>query len=283
MKSRTLVRFCLLLGLFSSSARAAVLDCERVYGAIPFEGLFISNQFAGTFGMRFTDLDFTNQFPIIVQAGSPARCFGSGGGRDDALFSTNAHDHGSFFLTDSGVDVDGGPKGFIVRFDALVSTFSCYLLDLDADEKVTLTAYSSDADTSGLATNVFYSTNAPFGEGLSGLASISAPSKQIRRVEVRAQGRVGHPKVGFDDLSSDYVAPAQSAASLALKMYPGLMITGSVGTPYRIDYADVLDRTPTTTNWHALTTIFLPTSPHFYVDSSPTNVLSRFYRAVGTQ
>jgi len=176
MNSKPKLIFCVFLAALT--APAAVLDCERVYGATPFEGLFISNQFAGTFGMRFTDLEFTNQFPIIVQAGSPARCFGAGSGRDDILFPTNAHDHGSFFLTDCGVDVEGGPKGFIVRFDALVSTFSCYLLDLDADEKVTLTAYSSDADTSGLATNVFYSTNAPFGEGLSGFASITNIAKQ---------------------------------------------------------------------------------------------------------
>jgi hypothetical protein len=108
-------------------------------------------------------------------------------------------------------------------------------------------------------------------------------TKQIRRIEVMAQGRSGFPKVGFDDFSSDYTLPAQAQATLGLKMTPGLTITGRVGTPYRIDYADAFDRTPTSTNWHTLTTIFLPTSPFRYFDTSATNAPTRFYRAVGVQ
>jgi hypothetical protein len=267
---------------FAFSSLAAVLDFEQVYGVRPFEGMAISNQFAGVFGMRFSSFDGTHS-PIIAQQGSPGRIFGGSGAGYDGIYSTNAVDHGDFFLGDPRTDVEQGPKGFVVTFDQPVSTFSLYLLDLDGDERVTLTAFASEADTSGLATNVFYSTNAPFGSGLSGPASISVGTKLIYRVEVRAQGRGGYAKVGFDDFTSDYTPPAQPAAQLGLRLYPGLAITGAVGTPYRVDYADSLDVTPTSTNWHELTTIFLPQSPYLFFDSSPAASPSRFYRAVGVQ
>jgi len=64
---------------------------------------------------------------------------------------------------------------------------------------------------------------------------------------------------------------------LALNIYPGLNLTGTVGRGYRVEYANVL--TPNT--WVTLTTInLLTTSPTFVIDPTPGTLQSRFYRAV---
>lgn len=64
---------------------------------------------------------------------------------------------------------------------------------------------------------------------------------------------------------------------LALNIYPGLNLTGTVGRAYRVEYANVL--TPNT--WVTLTTInLLTTSPTFVMDPTPGTLQSRFYRAV---
>ena len=64
---------------------------------------------------------------------------------------------------------------------------------------------------------------------------------------------------------------------LALNIYPGLNLTGTVGRGYRVEYANVL--TPNT--WVTLTTInLLTTSPTFVMDPTPGTLNSRFYRAV---
>ena len=64
---------------------------------------------------------------------------------------------------------------------------------------------------------------------------------------------------------------------LALNIYPGLNLTGTVGRGYRVEYANVL--TPNT--WVTLTTInLLTTSPTFVIDPTPGTLNSRFYRAV---
>ena len=64
---------------------------------------------------------------------------------------------------------------------------------------------------------------------------------------------------------------------VALNLYPGLNVTGTVGLKYRVDYANAL--TPNT--WLTLTNLNpLPASPFFVLDPTPGTLTSRFYRTV---
>ena len=59
-------------------------------------------------------------------------------------------------------------------------------------------------------------------------------------------------------------------------MYSGLIVTGTVGAPYQIQYKNNLN----STNWLPLADLILPTSAYFFVDTNSPNLSQRFYRAV---
>jgi hypothetical protein len=65
--------------------------------------------------------------------------------------------------------------------------------------------------------------------------------------------------------------------SLAIRSYPGVSITGTVGRKYRIEYSEDLRLT---NNFTALTNLSLTMSPYLWVDTSYSNSAPRFYRAV---
>ena len=67
------------------------------------------------------------------------------------------------------------------------------------------------------------------------------------------------------------------APGLSVATYPGLTVTGSVGSPHRIEYRSNLEPTNT---WHTLTNTTLPMSPWLFIDTQATTGQSRFYRAV---
>ena len=69
---------------------------------------------------------------------------------------------------------------------------------------------------------------------------------------------------------------AQPATQLALQSYPGLTITGDVGTVYAIEYTPDLTQT---NNWRCLTFLQLPATNYLWVDTSPATS-RRFYRSV---
>jgi len=63
-----------------------------------------------------------------------------------------------------------------------------------------------------------------------------------------------------------------------LKFYAGTILAGSVGSTYRVDYADVVGEN--TNAWQTLTTVTLPYSPYLVIDPySPTQSV-RFYRTI---
>jgi len=68
-----------------------------------------------------------------------------------------------------------------------------------------------------------------------------------------------------------------AAGQVALNIYPGLNVTGTVGLKYRVEYANAL--TPNT--WLTLTNLNpLTSSPIFVVDPTPGTLANRFYRTV---
>lgn len=85
---------------------------------------------------------------------------------------------------------------------------------------------------------------------------------------------------GIARLQGDSLVPFQTQL-LNLNFYPGMQVSGSVGTLYRIE---------STTNlsipgpWTPVTTFALPTTPYWFLDTTPINPNApRFYRAVTVQ
>lgn len=69
-------------------------------------------------------------------------------------------------------------------------------------------------------------------------------------------------------------------ARVKVALYAGLMIEGSVGCQYQIEYTTFLNPTPSLTVWIPLVTLTLPSSPFLYVDTSAPASNNRFYRVV---
>jgi hypothetical protein len=72
------------------------------------------------------------------------------------------------------------------------------------------------------------------------------------------------------------VVTPQSVGTMAIGLYAGLTLTGTVGSQYTIEYTTNLNGSPVI--WTPLTSGTLNTSPFLYVDSSVVSG-SRFYRA----
>src|SRR5438132_13155547 len=70
---------------------------------------------------------------------------------------------------------------------------------------------------------------------------------------------------------------AQRAAGLDIQLYPGLTVTGAVGTVYSIEYVTDLSQTNA---WRCLDFLRLPATNYLWVDPSPPATGRRFYRAV---
>lgn len=68
-------------------------------------------------------------------------------------------------------------------------------------------------------------------------------------------------------------------ATVGIGFYPVVNITGSVGCPYRLEYANEVD----SANGFPPTNVVLPVSPYRVIDTSWTNGPRRFYRAVQIQ
>ncbi|HMJ64653.1 MAG TPA: hypothetical protein VK615_04815, partial [Candidatus Binatia bacterium] len=113
------------------------------------------------------------------------------------------------------------------------------------------------------------------GDGVGTFWSFSRVTNDILRIEITRSG-----PAGYDLISSNYTPPPARAATLGLRMYPALTILGDRGRPYRIEYADKLDRGLGSTNWHFLTTLFLQGSPYLFHDITTGPSAERYYRVV---
>ena len=69
------------------------------------------------------------------------------------------------------------------------------------------------------------------------------------------------------------------AQSVVQHDYPGLTLTGGVGSNYTIQYVNALANS---NDWQTLTNIVLPSSPFLFVDTSAPDVLQRYYRETNT-
>jgi len=259
------------------SSLGAVIDFETINSTIPCEGMVISNQFQPYFGVSFRRLD--GGYPVIGKKGPPRASTIVPVNPDLDLYDTlhpsdpRANEFGDFFLTDDGVV--GGTKQIIMDFNQPVSKARGYIFDIDSGERMTIRAYSDDGITE-VGIVVLASGDPDTGNGRSTPWSFDHATKDIRQIRFKETGQSSSANVAFDSFESDYSAEPPPT-SLDLHMFAGLTITGTVGWPCRIDYADHL----TPTNWIALTNVFLPSSPFLFIDTTSPNSAQRFYRAVG--
>jgi hypothetical protein len=255
--------------LFAAMASSgATINFERINEAVPFEGMGISNQFEPYYGITFRgSTNAGSRPPEIARVGDPNLAFSRAGSAesDTPLSST----FGTYFLH------DGGGELLVLDFTTSVSQASGYVIDIDSNERVVVSAYADATSTNALDSRVFNAGDPGTGDGVGTFWSFSRPTNDIRRIEIVRNG-----PVGFDLFSSNYTPPPARAATVGLRMHPGLTIVGDRGRPYRIEYADRVDRGLANTNWHLLTTLFLPGSPYLFHDLSAGASSQRYYRAV---
>jgi hypothetical protein len=268
----------LIIGMLisaNSTAYAAVLDFEHINGPVPVEGMAISNQFQPYYGITFEKSN--GQYPSLAKVGLPNAAFTRDSGASDKMAPADAATVGQFFLTVSPDGSGGAASDFITLiFDAAVSNVSGLVLDLDGSESVFIRAYTN-INGAGTFTSVTIASGDPgTGDGIATHWQISHLTKDIQRVELHGQGW----KVGWDLLSSDYIPTNAPTPQIGIRMYPGIIIQGVVGRPYRIDYANSLDITPGSTNWHPMATNFLPVTPYLFIDTNSASSPERFYRTL---
>lgn len=274
MKSSSTKLFAAILALtlFTLAAPAAVLNFETINGAVPIEGMSISNQFQAQFGISFRRTD--GGFPAIAKKGAPQVAFNVinvNPSTYDTLHPSDprANDFGDFFLSDDAGQ--GLSHVIIMDFNTRVAMVSGYVFDLDAGGQVIFTAYS-DGGTNVVGQIVLNAGDPQTGEGRSTPWSFNHITNDIQQIRIS-----GDSTVGFDNFDSSYTPLPQQPAVLDVHLYAGLLIQGDVGRPYRVDYADRLSPT----NWIPQTNLFLPNSPFLYFDVTSTNATQRFYRAIG--
>jgi hypothetical protein len=280
MKTRT-IQFTTLavLCLFNSpQSRSAAIDFEQSIGVPPFEGMAISNQFEPFFGITFR-LEKANGAdkgsPVVARVGYPQAAFiRDGGVASDTPKGIYAESIGTYFLSDSPAG-DSRDFKLILDFATPVSQASGYILDIDAGEQVNVAAYADSMSANALASTNYVAGGPGTGDGAATFWSFSRPTRDILRIEIDGNGA----NLGYDLFSSDYTPTNPLPASLGVRMYPGLSITGIVGRPYSIQYANRLG----SAGWVTLTNIFLPTSPYLFLDFTATNATQRFYRTQNGQ
>jgi hypothetical protein len=255
-----------------SAAYTNILDFETVTGAVPFEGMAISNQYTAQFGVSFRS---SASYPVLARKGYPQGGFSDGPLGPDTIYDTissadtNAAAFGDFYLTRDVVH----NNTIIMDFVTPVSAAGGFIMDIDGAERATLTAYRDNGTNS--VGQIVITTNTP-GAGPEravrwDFVHTTNDIQQIRFVVINAVG-----PFGLDLLTSSYV-PAPSPATNSLRLYPGITIQGGVGRAYQIQFTNRLS----SGQWIPLTNFTLPSSPFLFFDTTATNSSERFYKVVG--
>ena len=89
-------------------------------------------------------------------------------------------------------------------------------------------------------------------------------------------GDAGAYSVIVSSPSGGTISQSSYVTVTSLTMRPTILVAGTLGQPYRIDYAESL----APTNWLTLTNFVLPYSPYHHVDFTAEGHPKRFYRVV---
>ncbi len=89
-------------------------------------------------------------------------------------------------------------------------------------------------------------------------------------------GNAGAYTVIVSSPSGGTISQSVHVTVISLTMRPTILVAGTVGQPYRIDYTESL----APTNWLTLTNVVLPSSPYYHVDFTADGRTKRFYRVI---
>lgn len=207
----------------ASQAKAVVIDFETVPGAVPSEGLAISNQFAATAGVTFSLANGST--PVLAEVGGPRTAF-DGVGPDGPAAGENI---GQFFLTDDGVTSGVTVSPLIVSYSMATQNVSGEILDIDRGESFVISAFDSLVGGALLDTITINAGDADTGNGVATNWAFTRASADILRIEFAgARSGAGFFGLGFDNFNSGVtVAPAPLSTPATLPLVAaGLCMIG---------------------------------------------------------
>lgn len=197
--------------LFTSAARATVLDFETLPGGgPPTEGMSISNQFQASLGIRFKNSDGSS--PIIVQNGAPGFAFTSAYGDDTPA---PGEDPGSSFMLN--ISASGPSSDLIAGYSVLETDVGGIILDIDGAEAWTIHALNASNVT--IDTLVLDTTSPHTGDALAtpwAFHHASADIAAVRFIFTGAQSST--TGVAFDNFTFDAVPEPATMALVGAGM-----------------------------------------------------------------
>ena len=165
-------------------------------------------------------------------------------------------------------DVYGGPSGAVPTIAGQPQTAAVVI---GGTATLTVSAQST-------AGPISYQWQVLLGGNWTNLLGATSATLTLPQVTTNTSGsyRAIVSNVNGSTVSQPATLTVGAAAELGIEMLPGIIIQGTVGLNYRIDYT--LSLTPPV-NWQPLTTLTLPASPYLYVDTQAGGQ-QRYYRAV---
>jgi len=273
MKTASLITFASVSAFAAMTLRAQIIDFETLPdGSKPTEGMEISNQFAASFGVTFSQKD--GKAPRLAKRDGTG-FFAFWGPNTTSNHLYNNQNVGDFFLT-GHQGVTANPSPMIITYANPVAAASGAMLDVDGEEAWDIVA--RDTLGQGIATNRLDEHSPNGGNGLAAPWSFSRTNADICSIRIAYVGKSGSIGWAFDNFAPGLpMAPANLSITVTQKAAQ-IGIGGTFGGNYRVDYGDSLS----STSWQFLTNAILTTAPQqFLLDSTSSNAATRFYRAVG--
>lgn len=273
------IMLLVVLTTATANAQTDLIDFETLPGgAMPTEGMAISNQFLSTFGVSFT---FTNgTFPLVAKRrGTNIIAFLGPNG--DNTFAVNQV-VGDCFLTDPDAMIGLPPPPLVITYGQVVSNASGVIIDIDTavnlggNEAWLLEARGTNGAL--LATNRLTVASPNSGNGLA--TSWSFRNVQgIHSIHIIYDGaKTNNIGLAFDNFSPAFPVTPPSLTLTVTQRVARIGLAGSFNGNYQVEWASSL----TSASWQALTNLYLTNAPHlFFFDYASSNATQRFYRAIG--
>ena len=254
--------------------RAQIINFEALPdGSKPTEGMEISNQFAASFGVTFSQEN--GKSPRLAKRdGTDFLTFW--GPPNNSMSNRPAANQnvGDFFLTGHGGYI-ANPSPMIITYARPVAAACGAIIDVDHQDSWQIVA--RDSQTNAIATNHLNGASPNGGNGKAAWWSFSRVSADISSIRISYDGSSSPVGWAFDNFSPSLpVAPANPSITMTQHIAQ-IGVGGTFGSTYRIDYTDSLP----STNWLCLTNVVLTNAPmQFLPDPTSSNAATRFYRVM---
>ena len=266
-----------MLATTIASAQTDLIDFETLPGgAMPVEGMAISNQFLASHGVSFALTNGT--FPLIAKRGGTNIPAFTGANGPNMPAANQAV--GDYFITEPYAA--GLPPPLVITYSQEVSNASGVIIDIDgtsnhvANEAWLLLA--RDINGGLLATDQLTVASPNAGDGLATPWSFRGVPG-IRSIHVIYNGnKTNGIGLAFDNFSPALPVMPPSLTLTLTQRVAQVGVAGSFYGSYRVECASSLP----SSNWQLLTNLNLTNAPQqFFLDYATSNATSRFYRAIG--